>query len=115
MAYWRAEAGDVSTALAEFAALLDDQVRALGGDHPHTLSTRHELASWTARAGDVRGGLLALEAVFDDRVRALGPNHPHAKATRDAIAYWRGRSGADGVDDQGAGGRGGGADGEGAL
>lgn len=35
--------------------LLTDRLRVLGPDHPHTLTTRHMLASWRGRAGDPAG------------------------------------------------------------
>ncbi|MGW3098732.1 hypothetical protein ACWDCC_35420 [Streptomyces sp. NPDC001102] len=38
LARWRGEAGDASGAAASLADLLDDGVRVLGADHPHTLS-----------------------------------------------------------------------------
>jgi hypothetical protein len=30
--------------------LLDDRLRVLGPDHPHTLNTRHNFAHWRGRA-----------------------------------------------------------------
>jgi hypothetical protein len=33
-------------------ALLADQLRVLGADHPDTLTTRNKLASWRGPAGD---------------------------------------------------------------
>jgi len=38
--------------------LLTDRLRVLGPDHPHTLTTRHMLASWRGRAGEGRGSRL---------------------------------------------------------
>jgi hypothetical protein len=43
--------------ITEFKALLADQVRVLGPDHPHTLTTRTDLASWRGQAGDVAGAV----------------------------------------------------------
>jgi hypothetical protein len=36
-------------------ALLPDQLRVLGPDHPDTLTTRHNLAHWRDKASDTSG------------------------------------------------------------
>jgi hypothetical protein len=36
LASWRAEAGDLAEAVADFAQLLSDRLRVLGPDHPAT-------------------------------------------------------------------------------
>ena len=38
-----------------FTALLPDQQRVLGPDHPDTLTTRGNIAAWTGQAGNTRG------------------------------------------------------------
>jgi hypothetical protein len=40
-----------------FQALLPDQTRVLGADHPHTLTTRNNIAAGTGQCGDAREAL----------------------------------------------------------
>ena len=64
---------------AACAELLADQKRILGPDHPHTLTTRHNLAWWRAQAGDP-GALRAITAKKKqqdaDRARAVAAAVP---------------------------------------
>jgi hypothetical protein len=83
-----------------FAELLDDYVRVLGPDHPHTLAARHNLARSQGEAGDVAGAVTAFAELLDDRLRVLGPDHPHTLKTRNALAHWQERSG-EGLDTNG--------------
>ncbi|MFJ9615198.1 NB-ARC domain-containing protein [Streptomyces noursei] len=53
-AYWRGRSGDPAGAASSFTYLLDEQLRVLGPDHPHTATTRAELARWTERARNGR-------------------------------------------------------------
>lgn len=48
----RGEAGDPTGATTTYAELLEDYLRVLGPDHPHTLITRNNLAHWRERAGE---------------------------------------------------------------
>jgi hypothetical protein len=64
-------------------------MRVLGPDHPHTLATRHNLATWQGEAGDPAGATHALDALLTDVMRVLGPDHPHTLATRHNLATWR--------------------------
>ncbi|WP_433712873.1 tetratricopeptide repeat protein [Nocardia sp. CA-084685] len=89
LAYWRAEAGDIATAVTEFERLLIDQVRVLGADHPHTLNTRHILARCRAVAGDIATAVTEFELLLIDQVRALGADHPHTLNTRGNLARCR--------------------------
>jgi len=45
--------GQVSSAEAtvQFRDLLEDRLRVLGPDHPHTLATRDQLTYWTRQVG----------------------------------------------------------------
>ena len=44
-----ADAGLPTEAIEAFEALLADEIRVLGPDHPNTLRTRRSLASWLER------------------------------------------------------------------
>jgi hypothetical protein len=48
---WRGRAGDQAGAAAALQDLLTDRLRVLGPDHPHTLTTRNNLATWRRAAG----------------------------------------------------------------
>ncbi|RNE92348.1 tetratricopeptide repeat protein, partial [Marichromatium sp. AB32] len=74
-------------ALAAAEALLADQTRILGPDHPHTLATRNNITYWQAESGAIADALAAFEALVADHTRILGPDHPHTLATRKNIAY----------------------------
>ncbi|GFJ85118.1 tetratricopeptide repeat protein [Phytohabitans houttuyneae] len=45
------EIGQVAAARAHFQQLHTEAVRVLGPDHPHTLTTRHNIADWRGRPG----------------------------------------------------------------
>jgi hypothetical protein len=57
-------AGDVAGAIGQYEALLGDQRRVLGPDHPETLTTRSNLAYFRALAGDPAGVIAELEALL---------------------------------------------------
>jgi hypothetical protein len=48
--------------------------RVLGPEHPHTLTTRHNLALWTGQAGDAAGARDQYAALLPIRERVLGPS-----------------------------------------
>ncbi|MBM7770157.1 hypothetical protein JOD54_000361 [Actinokineospora baliensis] len=91
VAYWRAVAGDPTTAIAELEDVLATQIRVLERDHPNTLNTRHNIAQFRAEAGEVAAGVRELEAVLADKVRTLGPDHVATEQTRDALTKWHGQ------------------------
>jgi hypothetical protein len=64
----------------------------LGPDHPHTLTTRSNLASWLGEAGDPAGAATAYAELLTDQLRVLGPDHPDT-LTRGNLAYCRGKPG----------------------
>ena len=78
--------GDAPGALALFEALLPDQTRVVGPDHPETLNTRSNVASCTGRVGDARRALALFEALLPDRERVLGSDHPDTLSTRNNVA-----------------------------
>ncbi|MET0236075.1 MAG: tetratricopeptide repeat protein, partial [Kibdelosporangium sp.] len=71
------------------ADLLSDQLRILGPDHPHTLTTRNNLAHWRGEAGDPAGAATATAELLTDRLRILGPDHPNTLASRNNLAHWQ--------------------------
>ena len=60
----------------QLVALLPDQERVLGPDHPSVLTTRNNLASATGGAGDPVGARDQFAALLPDQERVLGPDHP---------------------------------------
>ncbi|MBO8087324.1 MAG: tetratricopeptide repeat protein, partial [Marichromatium sp.] len=63
--------------------------RILGPDHPHTLTTRNNIASLQAKSGAIEAALAAAEALLADRTRILGPDHPDTVKTRTSIDQWK--------------------------
>ncbi|MFF4846251.1 tetratricopeptide repeat protein [Streptomyces collinus] len=86
-------AGDAAGAAAAYAELLAVRERALGPNHPGTLTIQHELAYWRGQAGDAAGATTALIEVLTGFIRVLGPDHPDTLATRHNVAHWRGQAG----------------------
>jgi len=72
-------------ALQLFQAVLPDQVRVLGADHPDTLTTRNNIAGWTGACGEARAALQLFQALLPDQVRVLGADHPNTLNTLDWI------------------------------
>lgn len=70
-------------------AVVANDRRVLGADHPDTLLARNNLAFWRGEGGDTAGAVAELEAVLPDRLRVLGPNHPDTVVTRSNLARWR--------------------------
>ena len=56
--------------------MLEERVRALGPEHPDTLTARGHLAYWTGMAGDAAGARDQYAALLPIRERVLGPEHP---------------------------------------
>ena len=85
--------GHPARALHLARALLPDQVRVLGENHPHTLNARHNIAAWTAQCGDPAQALHLSRALLPDMVRVLGAHHPDTLTNRSNIAAWTGECG----------------------
>jgi len=68
----------------------------LGPDHPHTLTTRGNLARWLGEAGQPGQAAAQYRDLLDDFLRVLGPDHPDTLTTRDNLAYWQDRRAGDG-------------------
>ena len=69
----------------KYEALLTEQTRNLGPDHPDTLTTKSNLADEYRDAGNLEKALEAYEAVLTDRARVLGPDHPDTLATKSRL------------------------------
>jgi tetratricopeptide repeat protein len=78
---------DLSRAIAVSVTVLADCERVLGTEHPHTLSSRHDLAYAYESAGDLGRAVPLYEAVLADRERVLGTDHPHTLRSRNDLAY----------------------------
>ena len=79
-------AGNASTAIDMYEALLPNLVGILGPNHPHTLTTRNNLAAAHQEAGHVSTAIDMYETLLDDYTRILGPNHPHTLIARNNLA-----------------------------
>ncbi len=86
-------AGDAAAARGQYAARLPIRKRALGPDHPDTLTMRHELARSTGDAGDAAAARDQFAALLPIRERVLGPDHPDTSTTRQNLAYWTWQAG----------------------
>ena len=82
-----------SEALLLFQALLPDQERVIGKDHPDTMRARNSIAAYTGYTGDAAGALALFHALLPDNERVLGKDHPDTLTTRNNIAHWTGESG----------------------
>ena len=63
------------------------RVRVLGGDHPHTLRSRNNLAHAYQAAGNLGQAIPLYEQVLADSVRVLGADHPQTLGSRNNLAY----------------------------
>jgi hypothetical protein len=75
------------------AALLPDLERVQGSEHPHTLTTRHQIAYFAGQAGDPVAARDLYAALVLDLKRVLGSEHPVTLVTRSHLAHWTGRAG----------------------
>ncbi|MER6484705.1 MULTISPECIES: tetratricopeptide repeat protein [Streptomyces] len=85
--------GRSNAARDHFDRAAETAARHLGGDHPDTLTMRHESARWRGEAGDASGAAQAFTELLTDRASALGDDHPDTLDTRHALAHWRGMTG----------------------
>ena len=63
--------------------------RVLGADHPHTLTSRGNLAGAYQAAGDLGWAIPLYEQTLADSVRVLGADHPQTKIVRGNLAAAR--------------------------
>jgi hypothetical protein len=76
-----------------FAAIVKDQTRTLGSDHPETLKARTSLAHYTGQAGDHESACNQLTAVVNDQTRVRGYDDPDTLRSRYELASHTGKAG----------------------
>jgi Tetratricopeptide repeat len=64
----------------------------LGADHPHTLTSRNNLAYAYRAAGDLGRAVPLYEQTLAHSVRVLGADHPQTEIVRGNLAAARQRS-----------------------
>ena len=79
--------------ISELNALLEEQLRALGPDHPDTLMTRHVLARSIFYQGLSKEAYSLYDELVRDRIRVLGSDHPDTFSSRHNQALCRAYSG----------------------
>ncbi|MFJ9248914.1 tetratricopeptide repeat protein [Streptomyces sp. NPDC101776] len=75
-------AGQLDEAIEQFVTAADDAERALGAEHPTTLTYRVNLAFWRGVAGDTAAALSQLEEFQRTLERVLGADHPRTLRAR---------------------------------
>jgi hypothetical protein len=93
IANYLGSSGSYAAARDLLRRVLDARERALGLDHPDTLTAWHDLASWTGAAGDPAAARDQYAALLPVRERVSGPEHPDTLTTRANLAYWTGEAG----------------------
>ncbi|WP_062437207.1 tetratricopeptide repeat protein [Herbidospora daliensis] len=78
---------DLTRAIPLLEQTLADYEQLLGGDHPHTLISRNDLADAYESAGDLGRAIPLYQQTLADRVRVLGGDHPHTLTSRNNLAY----------------------------
>ncbi len=73
-------------AIAVGERAIEDVGRVLGPDHPHTLTSRNNLANAYQQVGRYAEAILLHEQTLVDRERLLGPDHPDTLASRNNLA-----------------------------
>jgi Cdc6-like AAA superfamily ATPase len=79
--------------IAELNALLEEQLRVLGSDHPDSLMTRHVLAREIFHQGLSKEAYSLYDELVRDRTRVLGPDHPDTFSSLHNRALCRAHSG----------------------
>ncbi|GGT55220.1 tetratricopeptide repeat protein [Streptomyces kurssanovii] len=78
--------GQLTRAISHLRRALADDMRVLGEDHPHTLTSRNNLAHAYDSAGDLGRSIPLYEQTLTDRARVLGEDHPDTLASRNSLA-----------------------------
>jgi tetratricopeptide (TPR) repeat protein len=76
VAYAYRSAGRLAEATALFERTLADRERVLGADHPHTLTSRNNLAGAYESAGRLDQAIPLFERTLAEYERVLGADHP---------------------------------------
>ncbi|MFJ8547298.1 tetratricopeptide repeat protein, partial [Streptomyces sp. NPDC093586] len=79
--------GTVRRAIAYLDRAHTTCLRVLGEDHPHTLTSRNNLAGAYRAAGALARAIPLYERTVEDAVRVLGEDHPSTLASRNNLAY----------------------------
>ncbi|GAA4102765.1 tetratricopeptide repeat protein [Nonomuraea soli] len=77
---------DLGRAIPLLEQTLADRERVLGPDHPHTLTSRNNLAYAYETAGDLGRAIPLLEQTLAAFERVLGPEHPDTLSSRNNLA-----------------------------
>ena len=80
------DAGRLNEAISLHQENLDEVSRALGLDHPETLTLRHRLAGTYRDAGRLDEAIPLFEQNLTDFTRLAGPDHPETLASRATLA-----------------------------
>ncbi|MET7339235.1 tetratricopeptide repeat protein [Nonomuraea sp. NPDC005650] len=78
--------GAIGRAIACFERARSACERLLGGDHPHTLACRSNLAGAYESAGDLGRAIPLFEATLSDYERVFGGDHPDTLSSRNNLA-----------------------------
>ena len=76
-----------------YRGVFEARARALGPEHPDTLTARTNLARWTGETGNLAGASDECAALLPIRERASGPEHADTLTTRAKLANWTGQRG----------------------
>ncbi|ERH18379.1 hypothetical protein HMPREF1549_01769, partial [Actinomyces johnsonii F0510] len=71
------DAGRLDEAIPLYEQNLEDRTRILGPNHPHTLTSRNNLAGAYRDAGRLDEAIPLFEQNLEDSTHILGPHHPH--------------------------------------
>ncbi|MFE7400089.1 tetratricopeptide repeat protein [Streptomyces sp. NPDC057557] len=85
-ALFLAEQGFIARSTAYRQRALAARERIFPADHPHTLTSRHNLASAFHAAGDLEKAIPLYESTLEARQRVLPVDHQHTLASRNNLA-----------------------------
>ncbi|WP_406101241.1 tetratricopeptide repeat protein [Streptomyces sp. NBC_01003] len=88
LAHWRGKAGNAVGAGDAFEQLVNARTRALGPDHPDTLTALHDLAHWRMKAGYAGRATDAHKQLINALTRVLGQDHPDTLTALHDLAHW---------------------------
>ena len=83
---WHAAELGAPQAVIALSGAVDHLGKILGDDHPHTLTSRGNLAGAYRAAGRLGEAIPLFEGVLADSARVLGDNHPHTLTSRNNLA-----------------------------
>ena len=69
--------------------VIETSSKALGAEHPYTLTSMHNLAFTWKGQGHARKALALIEDCFRYQTRCIGLDHPETQSTLRAINQWR--------------------------